>query len=279
MKNYFAFIDETGVLDESKNIQPYFGVGLLKVDDVALLTEKLTQEHYDYYSLQKEKRKKMIKSLKDDPRQLTEKELNLLLVSTRHYEYKFTKITPTTLEKYKQFLDTAFKFPICFCALVIDKNDPNFTKSFYKNYWEAYISYSKLISKYNCEEGQMIIIADYMNRPTESNKYFEKELDSLPIIFKTIRANSESFLLLQLTDLLLGSTVFQWRQANGFVKESNRARAKQEFVKYLVSKLKIPPEKLSKYPLAQKITCNEPYFNVWPLKLSDNKQKRGCLEY
>lgn len=275
MDKFFAFIDETGVLDESKEIQPYFGIGFLKIGEVALITEELTKRHYDYYSLQKEKRKKMIQNLKDNPKELSSEELNLLLSSTRHYEYKFTKITPTTLEKYKQFLDTAFDFPLYFCALVIDKTDEKFTGAFYKNYWEAYISYSKLVCEYNCFNGSMAVIADYMNRPAKSDKYFEDELNKLSNVYKTIRANSESFLLLQLTDLLLGSTVFQWRQANGFVKESNRARAKQEFVEYLVSKLKIPPEKLSKYPLAQKITCNKPYFNVWPLKLLDNKQNGG----
>lgn len=271
MSKFFAFIDETGILDESKEIQPYFGIGFLKIDDVALITEELTKRHYDYYSLQKEKRKEVIQNLKSKPKELSAEELNLLLLSTRHYEYKFTKITPTTLEKYKQFLDTAFKFSLCFCALVIDKNDPNFKRTIYKNYWEAYISYSKLISKYNCREGETAIIADYMNRPSKSDEYFENELNSLPGVFKTIRANSESFLLLQLTDLLLGSVVFQWRQANNFVKNSNRAKAKIEFVNYLIGKLKIPTEKKSNYPLAQKITCNNPYFSVWPLKLSEEK--------
>ena len=114
-----------------------------------------------------------------------------------------------------------------------------------------------------------------MNRPSKSDEYFEKELDSLPGVFRTIRANSESFLLLQLADLLLGSVVFQWRQANNFVKNSNRAKAKIEFVNYLISKLKIPIEKRSNYPLAQKITCNNPYFSVWPLKLSEENKNGG----
>jgi len=275
MDKFFAFIDETGVLDESKEIQPYFGIGFLKIDEVALITEELTKRHYDYYSLQKEKRKKMIQNLKDNPKKLSLNELNLLLSSTRHYEYKFTKITPITLEKYKQFLDTAFRFPLYFCALVIDKNDPNFKRTIYKNYWEAYISYSKLISNYNCRDGLATIIADYMNRPSESDKYFEKELNSLSGVFRTIRANSESFLLLQLADLLLGSVVFQWRQANNYVKDSNRAKAKIEFVNHLISNLKIPSERRNNYPLAQKITCNNPYFSVWPLKLSEENKNGG----
>ncbi|MEK7080574.1 MAG: DUF3800 domain-containing protein [Patescibacteria group bacterium] len=275
MDKFFAFIDETGILDGSKEIQPYFAVGLLRIGEVALITEELTKRHYDYYSLQKEKRKGVIQNLKIKPKELSAEELNLLLLSTRHYEYKFTKITPTTIEKYKQFLDTAFKFPLHFCVLVIDKNDPNFKLTIYKNYWEAYISYSKLISKYNCQDGTTTIIADYMNRPSASDKYFEKELDFLSGVFRTLRANSESFLLLQLTDLLLGSVVFQWRQANNFVKDSNRAKAKIEFVNYLISKLKIPAEKKNNYPLAQKITCNNPYFSVWPLKLADENKNGG----
>ena len=156
-----------------------------------------------------------------------------------------------------------------FCALIIDKNDNRFKSVIYKNYWEAYISYSKIICKHNCSDESMVVIADYMNRPSKSEIYFEKELDKLPNIIKTIRANSESFLLLQLTDLLLGSIAFQYRQKNNFIKNSNRAKAKIEFVNHLILKLKIPSSKLSQYPLAQKITCNNPYFNVWPLKLSE----------
>ena len=68
MKNYFAFIDESGVLDESKNIQPYFAVGLLKILDTSLIGEKLTQRHYDYFSVQKSKRKELLASLKSKPK-------------------------------------------------------------------------------------------------------------------------------------------------------------------------------------------------------------------
>lgn len=267
-KKHFSFIDETGVLDESKEIQPYFAIGLLRVENPAEITEKLTQKHYDYYSQQKEKRRKVIDELKINPKILSSEELNLLLLSSRHYEYKFTKITPTTLQKYKEFIDTAFATQFDFCALVIDKNNPNFKNTIYKNYWEAYVSYSKVLIKNNCGEGEMAVIADYMNRPSNSGLYFEDEINKINSVFKSIRANSESFLLLQLTDLLLGSVIFQFRQANGFVKESNRAKAKTDFVNHLISKLKIPKYANQKHPLSDKITCNNPYFNVWPLRLS-----------
>lgn len=99
MTNYFAFIDESGVLDESKEIQPFFGIGFLKVADTSLITEKLFQKHYDYFSQQKEKRRNLLKDLARDPKILKAEELNLLLAGTRHYEYKFTKVTFTHLQK------------------------------------------------------------------------------------------------------------------------------------------------------------------------------------
>lgn len=273
MSNYFAFIDESGVLDESSKVQPFFAVGFLRIEDTSKISEKLTQRHYDYFSIQKEKRKQMLRELKDNPRVLSQNDLNLLLVSTRHYEYKFTSVTHTTLERYKSFIDTALEYPVHFCALIIDKTDPLFNSTIYKNYWSAYIKYTKMLCQKNCDEGnKLCVIADYMNRPADTDVYFENELNTLPNIFNTLRAHSETFTLLQICDLMLGSVVFQWRQKNGFVKDSNRAKAKKEFVEHFIQKLIIPDNKKSDYPLAQSITCNRPiYFSVWPLRLSQIK--------
>lgn len=275
MANYFAFIDESGVLDESKEIQPYFAVGFLKIFDTSIISEKLTQKHYDYFSTQKEKRKKLLVDLKSNPRVLSDEDLNLLLVSTRHCEYKFTSVTYTTLERYKTFIDTVFDFPLHFCSLIIDKTDPLFDSTIYKNYWSAYVKYAKLLCQNNCNQtDNLCVIADYMNRPSESDIHFETELNGLPNVFNTLRAHSETFTLLQICDLMLGSVVFQWKQKNKFVKDSNRAKAKKEFVDYLISKLVIPVSKKSEYPLAQAVTCYNPiYFSVWPLRLSQTKNE------
>ena len=273
MSNYFAFIDESGLLDESKTVQPYFAVGFLRIADTSIISERLTQRHYDYFSTQKEKRKKLLGDLRNKPRTLSDSDLNMLLVSTRHYEYKFTSVTHTTLERYKSFIDTALEFPLHFCALVIDKTDPLFDSTIYKNYWSAYIKYAKMLAQNNCDDGdKLCVIADYMNRPSNTDIYFESELYKIPGIFNTLRAHSETFTLLQICDLMLGSVIFQWRQKNGFVQDSNRAKAKKEFVEHLINKLDIPVSKKSAHPLAQSITCNSPiYFSVWPLKLSQIK--------
>lgn len=277
MANYFAFVDESGVLDQSKQIQPFFGVGFLKIIDTSVISEKLTQRHYDYFSLQKNNRRKLFVELRNSPRSVNEKDINLLLSSTRHHEYKFVNITYTTLARYKAFLDTAFEFPLEFCALVIDKMDPLFDSTFYKDYWSAYITYTKLLCKNNCgKDDRVTVIADYMNKPRDSKMYFETELNKLPNVFNTLRAHSETFTLLQICDLMLGSVLFQWRQSRGLVEQSNRAKAKKEFVEYLVGKLKIPNNKASDYPLSKAFTCPAPlYFSVWPLKLSPKTKSGG----
>lgn len=266
--NYFAFIDESGVLDAPNSAQPFFAVGLLKLQDTAEIGIKLTQKHYDYFSIQKEQRRELLRSLRDNPRSLNNLELNLLLASTRHAEYKFTNIHYSNLERYKALLDTAFQYPLYFTALIIDKTHPQYDKTLYKNYWYAYMNYTKQLCKEHSKPGeQLCVIADYMNKPNDSDKFFEHEINELPNVFNTLRAHSETFTLLQVCDILLGSVVFQWKLAKGLVNNSGREIAKTRFVNYLVEKFErtLPN---NPYPLAQQVTYQKPfYFSVNPLEL------------
>jgi hypothetical protein len=273
MQNYFGFLDESGVLDAPNTQQPFFGVGFLKILDSGEITEKLMQSNYDYFSVQKEARRNLLKSLELSPKTLNRAEINLLLASTSHREYKFTSITHTTLQRYKAFIDAAFQFPLHFCALVIDKSDPLFNMKLYKNYWSAYIKYSQLVCAKNiAKEERLCVIADYMNRPSNTETFFESKINEVPSVFNTLRAHSETFIFIQLCDLLLGSVLFQWRQMRGQIQNSNRAAAKMEFVRYLISKLNVPAGKQTRFPLAQAVTCKSPlYFSVWPLRLSKTK--------
>ena len=82
-----------------------------------------------------------------------------------------------------------------------------------RNYNLDFKKYAKLLVQNNCDsDGKICVIADYMNRPSGSSIYFENELNQLPNVFNTLRAHPETFTLLQVCDLLLGSVVFQWRQ-------------------------------------------------------------------
>jgi len=268
-------MDESGVLDAPKSEQPFFGVGMLKIADTAEVGERLSVEHYDYFSTKKSERRALLAELQKGKRKLTQSELHLLFASTRHNEYKFTNITFSSLAKYEALLDTAFRFPMYFCALVVDKTDPLFNSRLNRNYWSAYIKYTKLLCSKNCNrDEQLCVVADYMNRPVASEVHFEHELSALPQVFGALRAHSETFILLQLCDLLLGSVLFQWRDARGLAGGSNRAVAKRYFVNHLTQKLGLDP--VTPHPLARAITvCQPAYFSVWPLKLSQTKGGRG----
>ena len=257
--NFFGFVDESGVLDAPNNDQPFFAVGILKLQDTAEIGIKLTQRHYDYFSSQKENRQKLLADLRAKPRTLNDRDLNLLLASTRHVEYKFTSITYNTLERYKTLIDTVFEYPLYFAALIVDKTDPLFDKTIHKNYWYAYMHYTKLLCQEHSKSGeQLCVIADYMNKPKDSDKLFEHEINTLPNVFNTLRAHSETFTLLQVCDLLLGSVVFQWKQAKRITNNSGREIAKNRFVDYLVEKLGATSPTV-KYPLAQSITYKKPF--------------------
>jgi len=271
-KNYFGFVDESGVLDAPNSAQPFFAVGFLKLQDTADIGIKLTQRHYDYFSSQKEKRRELLTSLRAQPHSLNDHELNLLLASTRHAEYKFTNINYNTLERYKALLDTALEYPLYFAALVIDKTDPLYDKTIYKNYWYAYMHYTKLLCREHCKPGERLcVIADYMNKPNASDKFFEHEINEMPNVFNTLRAHSETFTLLQVCDILLGSVVFQWKQAKGLINNSGREVAKNRFVSHLIKKLGLPANE--KYPLAKRVNYQDSfYFNVTPLDLKQEKK-------
>jgi hypothetical protein len=273
MVNSFAFMDESGVLDAPKSEQPFFGVGMLKIADTAHIGERLSVEHYDYFSSKKQQRRELLIEMRRGNWEVTLQELHLLFASTRHNEYKFTNITFASLAKYEALLDTAFRFPLYFCALVVDKTDPLFDSKLYRNYWAAYIKYAKLLCSHNCaRDERLCIVADYMNRPSTSETYFEHELSALPQVFGALRAHSETFILLQLCDLLLGSVLFQWRDARGRVGQSKRAEAKRYFVRHLTEKLGFVSNPKASNPLAKAMTVRSPsYFSVWPLKLSETK--------
>lgn len=249
------------------NPQPYYGVGFLKSDCPDTATQRLIAAHTSSISGLKDTRRKLLRELAASPRILSAHEINLLLASTRHYEYHFADITYDKLDRYKRFLDISLSLPIHFCALVINKKDPKFNTQIYGNYWDAYIRYTLTLCKSNVSsEEKCSIIADYMNKPRNSNKEFDEELKSLACVANALRIQSVGSPMLQICDLLLGAVVFEHKAASGEVNNSNRARAKMEFVSYLKRKILLSPDK--KYSLASNITLKRPiYFSVWNLQL------------
>jgi hypothetical protein len=233
------FVDESGVAYNSDGRQPFFGVGALKISNPYPFTVALLNAHFKNYSAIKSERKNIIKDLKLNPRILTTNELNLMLASTRHYEYKFTDITLDKLGKYKDFLRVAFQHDFVFGSIVIDKEEPDF-KQEYSNYWDAYIKYTKLLCERLCDDNEsVVVLADFNHKPNFSNRDFANELRSLPKVDNAFMLQSVGTPLIQLCDLFLGAVVFQQRANVNQLKDSNRVKAKTEFTSYLTKQLNL----------------------------------------
>jgi hypothetical protein len=230
----FAFIDEVGFSDDPS--QPFVAIGLLKIRQPDIILEDLHKHHFDYTTENKAKRRKIIDDLLAEPKALSMDEYNSIFLSTRHHEFKFENITYPSLARYKELIDILVTYPIDFSCLLVDKSKyplHNFT-----HFWEAYSHYiSTLIQKINQPDEKPIIIADWVNRPKDNSQTLHQYIMSMDQIANTIQADSQSFLLLQMCDLLMGTVVFERKHAAGVFAESNKLKARLDFVEYFKEKM------------------------------------------
>src|SRR3989338_13251 len=178
MANYFGFIDETGVLHSDAE-QRFFGIGLLKCEDTSALYEEL----------------RILKNRVESK------------LKKGNFEFKFSSITGGSYEFYYELINLYSKFArLQFCSLVLDKVNPAIKiEEVFPDTWEAYIGYSKLLIKNNVKPNDSIcIIADFLGKPKTSNKYYESEIRTLPIVYNATVLESHASLFIQLVDVLVG---------------------------------------------------------------------------
>jgi hypothetical protein len=238
-QEFFVFIDETGVL--SKANQRFFGLGLMKLNDTAPLTELV---HAIFQRVQGSAR------LGSD------------------FEFKFTDVTGSSLPYYLDLVDAYFALPTShFCALVMDKRSPSFDwAKFFPTVWDAYIGYSKLMLRRNTGEGETVcVLSDYLGKPKDSPKYYETELRTLSAdvrmrgsVFNVCMLESHASLLIQVVDVLLGATRYDHQRRDA--PDTAQDPAKLEVAERVRGHLGWDT-------LAQKKTkWGQRYFSVWPFE-------------
>ena len=218
MKNYFGFIDETGILQTDPK-QRFFGLGLLKLEDTAEFYNLLSKYYHKVISNIEAKRKLKIKTL---PNLIDKKKIFDLLHSNRRFEFKFNRVDEISLSDYMGLIDVYIQFPNnYFCTLVIDKDDPTFDfREYFPAAWEAYIGYSKTLIKCNLKENENIaLIADYVDMPHGSTKYYERQLNMIPQVYNTCRVESDASLYIQMIDVLLGCVVYDFKLQSKMMEE------------------------------------------------------------
>lgn len=259
MKNYFAFIDETGLLTSDPK-QRFFAVGVLKIEDTADFYNQISKHYYKILSRIEAKRKSSIKSSSDP---IQKKDMMHLMNSNKRFEFKFNSIDDISIRDYLELINIYFQFKdLYFCTMVIDTESPFFDfKKYFTSSWDAYIGYSKMLIKNNCLNAERVaVIADYVQMAHGSTKYFEREMNLLPNIFNTCRVESDASLFVQMVDVLLGAVVYDFKIQAGIIGKEDpnfpKTRLSMEIRKYLNRKT-----------LAESFTVHSPnYFSVWPFR-------------
>ncbi len=238
-----AFVDETGILSGQRQQQPVYGVGLLVVPEPRVITNSLYRIHFNFGAGQKAERNRLRSEIKSCATLPTMPEIDRLMHSTRHHEYKFSEVTRFNLQQYIDLLNLYFSFPEPqFHALIMDRLDPNYNLSRWgDDAWQAYAGLAQELLERQLDR-DVFAIVDLQDKPDQSSVYIEDTLCAVPAVKGCLRATSDMAIYLQIVDLLLGCLQFDWKDANGYYgTESQRAKEKRELVDFVKGRLDVPP--------------------------------------
>ena len=95
-----AFIDETGILSGLRREQPVYGIGVLVIPDTRAITNSLYRLHFNFGSDRMAERKRIRAQIQARADRPTLLEIDLLMHSTRHHEYKLSEVSRFSLQQY-----------------------------------------------------------------------------------------------------------------------------------------------------------------------------------
>lgn len=266
--HYFAFIDETGTTEQER----FFGIGLLIVPKTEQIYDRLKPIAIQIRNLAiSQKRSRTERLFKEK----NLKELASLAKAAKTFELKYDRISATNQALFCKLIDQYFKIREArFTAIVIDKQNPNFkpTKLF-PGTWDAYITYSAMAlarEVSNVSPKAITVLADEISRPSHVKVTFEEGLINQFLHFCSKRSiqnpcqlhcttlESNAHLLIQVSDVLLGSIVFDYKHKNGLISKGLFKRRSQ-VVRTIKTHLK-------KESLTDSFNRTQPnYFSLWEM--------------
>lgn len=140
-----AFIDETGILTGPPSNQPVYGIGVLVVPDTRTITDSLYRLHYNFVRDRATDRKRLRAEAMESGTGLSLPQVDGLMWSTSHHEYKFADVTLHNLRQYLDILNLYFTFrDLEFHALIMDRLDLKASlEKWHNDDWEAYAYLAK----------------------------------------------------------------------------------------------------------------------------------------
>ena len=204
----FVFFDETGSVNDVNN--RFFGLGMVKCMQPYFLDTKIRKIRGTY----------------------------------RFYdEIKSNKISKKNFLVIENIINAIFETPgISFSCIVIDKNSVDFEKEFKNNPYLAYQIFTEELLKKNIKRNELLIVlADYVYTP--DNVHFEVDIKhnmneyfNRLAIYGVHRIDSIGVNLIQVTDLLLGAVVYEFKYKNKIVSGDNN---KINTYKYIQNKVRV----------------------------------------
>ena len=239
-----VFIDETGVLSGTVREQPIYGIGALVIPAPGEMTDKYYRLHFNFVSSARTERNRIRKEMQARGERLTLTEVDRMMWSSRHHEYKFSEITRSNVQQYIDLLRLYFSFEgLEFHSLLVNRLADGFSLEEW-NYddWKAYADFTRqLLDKSLTRD--VFAIVDLQGKPSNSPDYIEDVLCSVKSVKGCLRATSDMSIYLQLVDVLVGCVQFDWKDQRGYYgATSARAQAKRDVVNFVKSRLGMPHE-------------------------------------
>ena len=211
IKTSFCFLDETGLLYSSRD--KFFALGLIKSEKPQKLYNRIRKIR-DRYNYREEL-----------------KWANL----DRKVRFDVAR------EFFNVFLEENAKFN----SIILNKDELDFQKYYQNNIYKVYRSFTivllKLILGRSPNEIITLLTDDYFTPDDEDledaikgiiNDHYKKF-----VVAGVCQIDSKSSDLLQLTDLILGTIVYDLKKQSGLVKRQNRY--KRRFLNFIYQKLRI----------------------------------------
>lgn len=265
----FGFIDSSGIIKQDR----FFGVGLLVMNNVGAINDKLAKNYQTAQNIIKNNKSSIIANYLSQGKK---DEVINMLRGNKRFEMKFDNLRPSVRPYYEKMIDSFFADrQNRFSVMVIDKENPTFNGSFINDVWEAYTGYSASLvirEMRNLENDRLCLIVDEITKPCHKPRSLEdtilsklqskarrEDKISFDNVFGVLSIESHSNLLMQLTDVFLGSVMYDFKKKNGLISKTVEKRKE-----YLVNKIR---EILGTDSLAKDFTKHNPaYFSVFEAK-------------
>ena len=233
-----AFVDETGILTESVKKQPVYGIGLLVVPDTREITDRFYGLHFNFFAERAAARINIRKAIRARATLPTLQEIDHLMHSTRHHEYKFADANRYNMQQYIDLLNLYFSCPgLEFHALVLDRTEPEAGLSKWNDdEWEAYTHFAHDLLE-SALTRDVFAIVDLQSKPRRSKTHLEDVLCSVDAVKGCLRATSDMSIYLQLVDVLLGCVQFDYKDRMGYYGKTKRSAEKRMLVNLVKSQL------------------------------------------